>query len=211
MSRRIQTRREEIANSLSHGIGAIAAVIALPVLIINALKSPNANGVWTATIFGSTLVLLYLTSSIYHALPGSRIKDLFRKLDHIAIFLLIAGTYTPFTLGVLQGAWGWSIISVVWGLAFAGIIFKIFGGVKNKKISIILYVGMGWIFVIAAKPLWIALYPSGIFWLLAGGLFYTVGVVFYSLDKVRYSHFIWHLFVLGGSFCHFIAVLWYVG
>jgi hemolysin III len=153
---------------------------------------------------------LYAVSTIYHALPQTRAKCLFRVLDHIAIYLLIAGTYTPFTLGVLRGPWGWTLFGLVWGLALVGILLKAFAGVRFEVLSVLLYLVMGWLCLIAAGPM-LALVPSwGIIWLLAGGVAYTIGVVFYAIDhRVYYSHFVWHLFVVAGTACHFVAVLGY--
>jgi hemolysin III len=156
------------------------------------------------------MVLLYAVSTIYHALPQTRAKCAFRLFDHIAIYLLIAGTYTPFTLGVLRGAWGWTLFGLVWGLAIVGILLKAFAGVKYEVCSVLLYLVMGWLCVIAAGPMLTLMPTWGIVWLLAGGIAYTVGVVFYALDhRVQYCHFVWHLFVIAGTACHFVAVLGY--
>ena len=163
-----------------------------------------------AAIFGSSAILLYLASTLYHAIPQPRIKDILRLLDHAAIFLLIAGTYTPITLGVLHGGWGWTLFGLIWGLALAGLIFKALVGVRFPRLSTLLYVAMGWVVVIAIRPLWLHMAAGGLIWLAAGGLAYSLGVVFFVLDeKVRYGHFIWHLFVLAGTACHFFAVLFY--
>jgi hemolysin III len=156
------------------------------------------------------MVLLYLTSTLYHALPRSRAKQVFQILDHGAIFLLIAGTYTPFTLGVLRGTWGWTLFGLVWSLALIGITLKAGYGVRYSRLSTLLYLIMGWVVVIAIKPLLLLVSTGGLFWLLAGGIFYTLGVAFFAADeRIRYSHFIWHLFVIAGTSCHFIAVLFY--
>ncbi len=207
--KRAQSLGEEIANSVSHGVGLAAAVAATPILIIEAARRGGAMGVVGASIFASTVGLLYLTSVLYHALPPNRAKRLFQVLDHGAIFLLIAGTYTPFTLGVLRGAWGWSLLGLVWSLALAGVLLKAFSGVRHPRLSLGLYLGMGWLVIIAVKPLWQLMPTGGLLWMLAGGLAYTAGVGFYAADNLRYSHFIWHLFVLAGTACHFIAVLRY--
>jgi hemolysin III len=206
---RLQTRGEEILNSLSHGLGFALASIGLPVLILGAVRRESASAIVGASIFGATVVLLYLVSTVYHALPLSRLKHRFQVVDHAAIFLLIAGTYTPFTLGVLWGAWGWSLFGVVWGLAVIGIGLKAVGGVRFPFLSTSLYVGMGWLGIIACRPLWLYLPSNGWFWLLSGGVAYTAGVVFFAADRIRYLHFVWHLFVLAGTSCHFIAVLNY--
>jgi hemolysin III len=161
------------------------------------------------SVFAFTMVMLYMTSTLYHALPGNKAKRVFQVLDHCAIFLLIAGTYTPFTLGVLKGAWGWTLFGLVWGIAVLGVVLKSVRGASNQRFSTILYLAMGWLIIIAIKPLWLNMPFWGLFWLLAGGAAYTAGVGFYATDRVRYSHFIWHLFVIVGTACHFIAVLKY--
>lgn len=210
---RPQTTSEEIANSVSHGIGLLAAVAAAPVLVIFALQREDVLGVVGASIFALTVILLYATSTIYHAIPRNRsAKSLFQILDHGAIYLLIAGTYTPFTLGVLSGVWGWILLALVWGMAIIGVAIKSFGKVGHPAISAALYLGMGWIVLIAIKPLWLSMPSWGIFWLVAGGVAYTLGVTFFLLDHhVRYAHFVWHIFVLAGTACHFVAVLLYAG
>jgi hemolysin III len=205
----VQSLGEEIANSVSHGVGLLAAVAAAPVLIVDAAQRGGSTGVIGASVFASTVGLLYLTSVLYHALPPNRAKRVFRVLDHGAIFLLIAGTYTPFTLGVLHGAWGWSLLGLVWSFALAGIVLKAIYGVRYRRFSVGLYLAMGWVVLIAVKPLWLRMPAEGFFWLLSGGVAYTVGVAFYGARRVRYSHFVWHLFVLAGTACHFIAVLRY--
>ncbi len=206
---RIQTFGEEIANSVSHGVGVLAAIAVTPFLIVKAIPL-GAAAVTGASIFGVTMIILYLSSTLYHAFPHSKTKRVFRVFDHSAIFLLIAGTYTPFTLSVLAGAWGWTLLGIVWTLAVAGVIMKSVRNVGTGKLSIVLYLGMGWLAVLAAKPLYEALPSWGLFWLLAGGVMYSVGVLFFAYDhRVRYNHFIWHLFVLAGTSCHVIAVLGY--
>ena len=215
MSRRLALRErgqslgEEIANSVSHGVGLLAAVAAAPILIVAAVWRGGAAGIVGASVFAATVVVLYSTSTLYHALPESRAKRVFRVLDHGAIYLLIAGTYTPFTLGVLHGAWGWTLFGLVWGLAVAGVVLKAAGGVRYPVISTSLYLAMGWLVLIAVKPMWDRVPLWGLFWLLAGGMAYTVGVAFFAAERVRYGHFVWHLFVLVGTVCHFIAVLRY--
>ncbi len=151
-------------------------------------------------------VYVYLSSTIYHALPRGRAKETFHVLDHAAIYLLIAGTYTPFTLGVLKGGWGWTLFGLVWGLAAIGVLTKMFAGIRWHGLSTIVYVVMGWLVLIAAKPLWESLPVGGLLWLLAGGLAYTGGVFFYMRKDLRYGHLVWHLFVVTGSVCHFVAV-----
>ena len=203
---RDQSLGEEIANSISHGLGFLGAVAVTPVLIVTAVPS-GAAAIVGASIFGATMIVLYLVSCLYHAFPQNRAKRLFQIFDHGAIFLLIAGTYTPFTLGVLKGAWGWSLFGAVWGLALFGVVLKSVGGPKSGKLSTGLYLAMGWMAVVAAKPLYTNMSAAGLFWLLAGGVMYSGGVFFFVMDnRVKYSHFIWHIFVLAGTACHVVAV-----
>ncbi len=206
---RTQSIGEEIANSVSHGIGLMGAIVAVPILVVAAVKQGGAAEIVGASIFGATMVLLYLTSTLYHALPTSKAKRLFKILDHAAIFLLIAGTYTPFTLGVLHGAWGWTLFGLVWGFAIIGVILKATTGDRFETLSTCLYLAIGWLVLIAVVPLWNNMPIWGLFWLLCGGIFYTVGVGFFVVERVPYFHFIWHLFVVMGTACHFIAVLYY--
>lgn len=205
---RPQSLGEEIANSVSHGVGFLAAVAVLPVLILGAAPH-GPMAIAGASVFGASMTLLYLTSTLYHALAPGRAKRVFQVLDHGAIYLLIAGTYTPFTLGVLRGPWGWTLFGVIWCLALAGIILKAMGGIRFPRLSIGLYLGMGWLAVVAAQPLWLRLPAWGLFWLAAGGLAYTAGVGFYAASRLRYRHFVWHLFVLAGTACHVVAVSLY--
>ena len=202
-----QSPGEEIANSVSHAVGLLAAVAATPVLVLSAVRHGGAARIAGAGVFAAAMVLLYLTSTLYHALPRNRAKRVFQVLDHAAIFLMIAGTYTPFTLGVLRGTWGWTLFGLVWGLALAGIVLTAAGGVRYPKLTTSLYLGMGWLIIIAVKPLWLRMPSEGLLWLSGGGIAYTVGVAFYAVKRVRYFHFVWHLFVLAGTACHFIAVL----
>jgi hemolysin III len=206
---RSQSPGEEIANSISHGIGLAAAVAAFPVLIVFASRRGDAAGIVGAAIFATSMVLLYLASTLYHAFTGSRLKQAFRILDHSAIYLLIAGTYTPFTLGVLRGGWGWSLFGIVWGIATVGIVLKAAGGIRYNTLSTFAYLGMGWLIIIAAGPMWRLMPGWGIFWLFMGGLAYTGGVPFYLMENKRYFHFVWHIFILAGTSCHFVAVLLY--
>jgi hemolysin III len=203
---RAQSLGEEIANSVSHGVGLLAAIGAAVVLVLYAARQGGATRILGASVFAAAMVLLYLTSMLYHALPNNRAKRVFQVLDHTAIFLMIAGTYTPFTLGVLRGAWGWALFGLVWGLALAGVVLAA-AGVRYPKLRTGLYLAMGWLILIAIKPMWLRMPTWGLFWLLAGGVAYTVGVLFYAAKRVRYSHFVWHLFVIMGTACHFIAVL----
>lgn len=207
---RPQTRGEEIANSISHGLGALAALVAMPVLIVHASLEGTAADVVGVSIFAATMLLLYSISALYHALPEGRAKRVFFRLDHGSIYLFIAGSYTPFTLGVLGGAWGWSLFGVVWGLAAFGVVLKAGNRLSSPWLSTGLYLLMGWLVLVAAVPMFDRVSTAGLAWLTAGGLAYTLGVVFFVLDhRVRYAHFIWHLFVLAGTACHFFAVLWH--
>ena len=207
--KRPQSLGEEIANSISHGVGFLAAVAITPILIVAAIPS-GATAIVGASIFGASMIILYLSSALYHAFPHSRTKRVFQIFDHSAIFLLIAGTYTPFTLSVLQGAWGWTLFVIVWALAILGVILKSVGGPGTSKLSVALYLGMGWMAVLAVQPLWNSLPAWGIFWLVAGGVMYTAGVIFFVYDhRIRFNHFVWHLFVLAGTVCHVVAILRY--
>ena len=208
MPARPQAPGEEIANSVSHGIGFLAAVAVTPLLVLAAIPH-GAGSIVGVSIFAVTMAALYLASTLYHAWPNPRAKRVFRVLDHGAIFLLIAGTYTPFTLGVLRGGWGWTLFGAIWGLALAGAIFKAVVAFRYPKIATAIYVAMGWLMVIAVQPLWQRMPYQGLLWLLAGGLAYTGGVAFYATKRLRYSHFVWHLCVLTGTTCHFFAVIWY--
>lgn len=207
---RSQTLGEEIVNSLSHGLGLLLMIAALPVLVIHAVHRGTAADVIGAAVFGASACVLYLVSLLYHAVSQARAKDVLRILDHAAIYILIAGTYTPFTLGVLHGGWGWTLFGLVWGMALVGVMFKITMGMRFPRLSTFLYLAMGWIALIAIRPLWLHMPLAGLLWLLAGGAAYTLGVVFFVFDeRLRYSHFVWHLFVLAGTACHFVAVLFY--
>jgi hemolysin III len=206
---RAQSLGEEIANSVSHGVGLLAAVVASAVLIFSAAQRGNPTEIVGVSVFAFTVVVLYTTSTLYHALGRNKAKRVFRVLDHSAIFLLIAGTYTPFTLGILRGVWGWTLLGLVWSIAFVGIVFTSIGGVKWQRLSTILYLVMGWLVIIAIKPLWLNMPSWGLFWLIAGGAAYTAGVGFYAAKQIQYAHFIWHLFVIAGTTCHFVAVMKY--
>ena len=199
-------RREEFANALTHGAGSLASAAALSVLVVLAARGGDVWQIVGVAVFGATLVLLYLASTLYHAAREPRIRHRLKVLDHSAIFLLIAGTYTPFAVGVLRGAWGWSLFGVVWGLALLGITFKLFFTGRFRLASTLVYLGMGWIVLIAAGPLLLHLQPETLGWLLAGGVAYTAGTPFYQAGRFRYSHAVWHAFVLAGSACHVIAV-----
>jgi len=209
LEERPQTLGEEIANSVSHGIGLLAALIAFPILVGSAFNRGDLAGTVGASVFATTMVLLYLASTLFHALPPNRAKRVFQILDHSAIYLLIAGTYTPFTLGVLRGVWGWTLFGLVWGLAVVGTVFKAFGGVRYTTFSTWVYLAMGWLVLIAIEPVWTLVPKWGLFWLVAGGIAYTAGTVFFMAERIRYFHFVWHLFVVLGTTCHFVAVLRY--
>ena len=198
-----------MANSVSHGLGLLAALAAFPVLVMVAHQRGTAAGIAGASIFATTMVLLYLASTLYHALSSGCAKRVFRILDHSAIYLLIAGTYTPFTLGVLRGPWGWTLFGLVWGFAAVGIVLKALGGVRYTVASTLVYLAMGWLILIAADPAWTLVPKWGLVWLLAGGIAYTAGAAFYAAERIRYFHSVWHLLVVSGTACHFIAVLWY--
>jgi hemolysin III len=204
-----ESRREEVANSISHGVGFVLAVAGAPLLIATAIRRGTLADVVAVSVFAASMALLYLSSTIYHALPPGRTKNAFHVLDHAAIYLLIAGTYTPFTLGVLKGGWGWTLFGLVWGLAALGVLLKVFAGIRWHGISTAVYVGMGWLIIIAAKPLWNSLPLAGLIWLFAGGIAYTSGVYFYLKKNMRYGHLVWHLFVVAGTGCHFVAILHY--
>ncbi len=205
---RPQSLGEEIANSVSHGLGLLAALAAFPFLIVLA-RPHGAAAVLGASVFAGTAALLYMMSTLFHALPPSRAKGVFQVLDHSAIYFLIAGTYTPFTLGVMSGPLGWTLLGLVWTLAVIGTVLKSVGGVRYTTISTWTYLGMGWLVLFAGDKVWALMPAWGLFWLIAGGIAYTAGAVFFMAERIRYFHFVWHLFVVAGTACHFIAVLEY--
>ncbi|MGB3211576.1 MAG: hemolysin III family protein [Desulforhopalus sp.] len=202
--------REEIAHAISHGIGAGLAVIGLVILLITAIRYGNVLHIVSAAIYGSSLFLLYMASTLYHLFSNPRVKRFFQQLDHSMIYVLIAGTYTPLTLVTLRGAWGWTLFSLVWGMAFCGLTLELVLKKRLQRMSLVLYLGMGWLLVVAVKPLVLSLAPGGLMLLLSGGLLYTSGVLFYVWKSLTYHHAIWHLFVLAGSTMHFFAILLYV-
>jgi hemolysin III len=207
---RAQTVAEELANCLSHGMGFLLAVASLPILVAVAAQRGSAASVVGACVFSVTMMLLYFTSTLYHALPPGRAKRVFNKLDHAAIYLFIAGSYTPFALGALRGGWGWTLFGLVWGFALLGVLLKSFSLLKHPGWSTGLYVAMGWLVLIAAGPLVEHVAFNGVVLLVAGGLSYTAGAVVFMFDsRMRYAHLVWHLFVMGGSAFHFFAALWY--
>ncbi|MGZ5484234.1 MAG: PAQR family membrane homeostasis protein TrhA, partial [Pyrinomonadaceae bacterium] len=200
---RTQTLGEEIANSVSHGIGLALAIAATPVLIIAAARAGTAWNLLGVSVFAASMILLYLASTLYHAVRHDRAKRVFRVLDHSAIFLLIAGTYTPFTLGVMRGPWGWTLFGLVWGLAIFGLTTKVIFGAHRRWLTVPLYLVMGWLVLIAAPEVLNRVPLSGLLWIAAGGVAYTAGVGFFAAHRLRYNHFAWHLFVLAGTVCHF--------
>src|SRR6266436_3363115 len=202
-----QSAGEELANGISHGIGLVGAMIGTPILLQAAFHHGNIPFLIGTTIFTTTMLLVYLASTLYHGWPQTHTKSFLQVLDHSAIFLLIAGTYTPFALGPLRGVWGWTMLGLVWALATLGVSVKATRGTaRHKKFAMALYLGMGWLALIFIRPLALAVPLSVVLWLVAGGIVYTTGVLFYVNRRLRYSHFVWHLFVLVGTGCHFAAV-----
>ena len=204
------TLREEIANSITHGVGILFSVAGLAVLIGLAARYGDAWHIVSCSIFGATMILLYTASTLYHGITHPGAKQVLRICDHCAIFLLIAGTYTPFTLVNLRGPWGWSLFGTIWGLALLGIVLQLTPWRRFRVLSVLLYVGMGWAIVVATKPLLHAVAPGGLLLLALGGLAYTGGLGFYAWRSLPHNHAIWHLFVLAGSVLHFFAILLYV-
>jgi len=205
-----QTLLEEIFNSITCGVGFCLSVTALVMLIVSASQVGDAWRIVSVSIYGVSLALLFLFSTLYHAISSKKVKYFFEILDHCTIYVLIAGTYTPFALVTLRGAWGWSLLGVVWGLTVFGIVFKVIFISRFRAFSAVVYLLMGWLVVVALRPLLQHLAPAGIGWLLAGGMIYSAGLVFYAWKKLPFHHTIWHLFVLTGSVCHFVAVFYYV-
>ena len=201
---------EEIASSATHGLGVALSITALIILTTLAARSGDPWRVVSFSIYGSTLIMMYLSSVLYHSFQDPGVKRVFRYLDHSSIYLLIAGTYTPFTMISLRGTWGWTLFGLIWGLAAFGLLMTVLGIGRSRVLASLVYIGMGWLVVVAINPLLEAVPPGGIAWLVAGGLFYTLGVVFYVWKRLPFNHAIWHLFVLGGSVCHFFAILFYV-
>jgi hemolysin III len=208
-SRRELTLGEEIANSVTHGMGALLAIGGVTVLVTFAARRGTAWHVVGCSVFGATLVLLYLASTLYHAIPVPRAKRVFRSLDHAGILFLIAGTYTPFTLVTLRGPWGWALFGVVWGLALVGLVLEL-AMTRRPALAVSLYLVMGWTVVLALRPLLATMATGGIVLLVAGGVAYTAGVAFYAWRRLKYHHALWHGFVILGSAAHFFAVLFYV-
>jgi hemolysin III len=196
-------------NSISHLLGAVASLAGMIFIVVGVAKQGNPLKIVSFSIYGVSLFCLYTISTLYHSLRGKP-KQIFRKLDHYSIYFLIAGTYTPCALITLHGGWGWAIFCIIWGLAVLGILLESFPQGKNRVLSIAIYLSMGWLMMIVLKPLLAALPLAGFWWLLLGGCFYTGGLVFYFFDEVRHFHGIWHLFVLAGSICHFVTLLFFV-
>jgi len=202
-----QTPGEEIANAVTHGIGAALSVAGLVLLVVFAAMRGDAWRVVSFSIYGATLIILYLASTLYHSFTNIRLKQFFRTMDHISIFLLIAGTYTPITLVGMRGPWGWTIFGLIWALAIIGVVLKAFFMGRFEKAAIALYVAMGWLIVIAIKPMIQMVPPGAVMWLVIGGVSYTLGLTFYALKKMPYHHAVWHLFVLGGSVCQYMGIV----
>ncbi|MGH7982717.1 MAG: PAQR family membrane homeostasis protein TrhA [Candidatus Udaeobacter sp.] len=203
-----QSTGEELANSISHGIGLVGGIVGAPILLLAAFHHGSISFLIGTIVFVVTMLLLYLGSMLYHAWPHTSAKSVLQLLDHSAIFWLIAGTYTPFALGPLRGVWGWTMLGVIWALAVFGALLKaIRGTARHRKLAMTLYLGMGWLALIFLRPLALAVPLSVVLWLLAGGIAYTTGVLFFVNTRLRYAHFVWHLFVLTGTGCHFAAVL----
>jgi channel protein, hemolysin III family len=208
-STRILSAGEELANAITHGVGLALSLVAAPVLIVSAAATADRWRIVAASVYAATLIALYVASTLYHSARRPELKALLRRVDHSAIYLLIAGTYTPFTLVTLRGPWGWTLFGVVWVLAIAGVLLKSRFGARLPTLSTIVYLAMGWMIVLAVRPLVHAVPPAGLAWLALGGALYTGGVVFYVWERIRFGHAVWHLFVIGGSVAHFAAVFGY--
>jgi hemolysin III len=207
LASRTQSVGEELANSISHAIGLVGAMIGTPILLLAAFHHGSTSFLIAAIIFTATMLLVYLGSALYHAWPQTRVKSILQVLDHSAIFLLIAGTYTPFALGPLRGAGGLTMLGIVWTLALFGVLMKATrGALRHRKLSMTLYLGTGWLALIFIRPLALAIPWLALMWLIVGGIAYTAGTLFFANERLRYAHFVWHLFVLAGTGCHFAAV-----
>ncbi len=204
------TRREEYANIATHGLGVALSIAALVVMVVYAARHGDPYHIVSVSIFGATLILLYLGSTLYHTVTGPKTKHVFRLIDHSCIYLLIAGSYTPFTLVSLRGDWGWTLFGVTWGLALAGIVFKVFFAKRFSLLATMTYIGLGWLVVVAAVPVMNHVPTGGLVLLAAGGFMYTFGVIFYLWERIPYHHAIWHVMVMAGSFLHFLAVYYFV-
>ena len=201
---------EEIANAVTHGIGTGLSVAGLTLLVVLAILHGDVSRIVSFSIYGSSLIILYLASTLYHSFQNPPVKQVFRIIDHASIYLLIAGTYTPFLLLCMRGAWRWALLGVVWGLALVGIGFKAFFTNRFRKVSVLAYILMGWLCVIALREMLATIPSGGLILLVVGGVIYTVGIIFYVWKRVPYNHAIWHLFVMGGSICHYLAILLYL-
>jgi len=204
------SKKEEALHAATHGLGAILGLVGLVFLVVLASKNGDVWRIVSFSIYGTTLFLLYLASTLYHSITHPKAKHVFRVLDHCSIYFLIAGTYTPFALVTLRGPWGWSFFGVVWALALLGVVFKIFFIHRFNTLSTLIYVAMGWLILIGGKTVLAQIPPAALKWLLAGGIFYTIGAVAFLLNRIRYHHVVWHLFVMAGSICHFGAILFHV-
>lgn len=206
----LETFAEAVGNIVTHGLGALLSIAALIILLVFSAEQNNALKIFSSAVYGSSLVAMFAASTLYHSFRYSRFRRVLRTLDHSTIYFLIAGTYTPLTLITLDGTWGWPLFSIVWAIAIFGISFKLIFGHRYEILSTVLYLVMGWLCVVAIKPLWDALPAGALIWIALGGLAYTGGVVFYLWERLRFGHTIWHVFVLIGSLCHFFAILFYV-
>lgn len=210
ISRAQYAKKEEIANWITHAVALLLSITALVLMVVYSARYGDAYHVVSSAVFGTTLILLYGASTLYHLVPVSRLKKVFQKLDHAMIYLLIAGTYTPYTLVNLRGPWGWSIFGVVWGVALTGLLLELIMKKRLGWLSVSLYLCLGWLIVIAVKPLMVHLGGGGMVLLVAGGLFYSLGVIFYLWKRLPFQHAIWHIFVIAGSLCHFFSIFLYV-
>ena len=204
------SKTEEIANWITHAVALLLSITALVLMVVYSTRFGDVYHIVSSAVFGTTLILLYSASTLYHLVPVGRAKNVFQKLDHAMIYLLIAGTYTPYTLVNLRGPWGWSIFGVVWGVALTGLLLELIMKKRLGWLSVSLYLCLGWIIVIAVKPLMANLAGGGIVLLVSGGLFYSLGVIFYLWKRLPFQHAIWHLFVIAGSLCHFFSIFLYV-
>lgn len=210
ISRAQYAKKEEIANWITHAVALLLSITALVLMVVYSARYGDAYHVVSSAVFGTTLILLYGASTLYHLVPVSRLKKVFQKLDHAMIYLLIAGTYTPYTLVNLRGPWGWSIFGVVWGVALTGLLLELIMKKRLGWLSVSLYLCLGWLIVVAVKPLMVHLGGGGMVLLVAGGLFYSLGVIFYLWKRLPFQHAIWHIFVIAGSLCHFFSIFLYV-
>jgi hemolysin III len=206
-----RAQREERANVWTHAIGVAGAVTGAVLLIVLASRRGDPWSIVGVSVFGASMILLYLASTLYHAARAPRLRARLKVLDHAAIYLLIAGTYTPFTIGALRGGWGWSLFGVIWGLAVAGVVFKLFFTGRFRLVSTAIYIAMGWLVLIAVGPLMTQLTGTTLAWLVAGGIAYTAGTPLYHASRIPYAHAFWHLFVIAGSACHAIAIAFQIG